>query len=520
MYAYEVLAKTTSISSSPAVQAEADQLLHQAACHLTPRIGSLPLELATNVSSHLGVGDLLPLARVNRCLAEVILPRLRRLLYGHVCLTVVLPLDRGQPHDRIPMFLRTLLRHPELALMVSGLEVIVWTGSCIQNPLRLTRLASNVLSEHDMELARPVVMASLQTGPVCLGRLRGGHIDALIAAVLACTKNIETLILPTILQTKCSALGPALKAHAPSLTRLNNVGLDNRTEQFCSGFYRHTSYDFFLPLFSVPNLRSVRVRLLPMHANSEGVFSRPGPPIPPAARLTSLTVSGDAPERVLGQILALCPSLEDLSYEYIFSEARNRHMASDALGRALRLRGSTLESVKIVVGSLVGAEYEGIGGTSRNMVGSLACMSRLRGLDMTVATLAGHRSQAAPPLAALLPGTLRTLRLRLRCCSSASRLGWLWDWTGPGLARYVCRFLSAKGSDGGSAVPSGLEKIELLFEGGLDEDDDDDNNEMTNEDAQVMLRRCGFEEVSVRDRDETWVYRLDLTKAPEGESAR
>ena len=195
-------------------------------------------------------------------------------------------------------------------------------------------------------------------------------------------------------------------------------------------------------------------------------------------------------------------------------------MASDALGRALRLRGSTLESVKIVVGSLVGAEYEGIGGTSRNMVGSLACMSRLRGLDMTVATLAGHRSQAAPPLAALLPGTLRTLRLRLRCCSSASRLGWLWDWTGPGLARYVCRFLSAKGSDGGSAVPSGLEKIELLFEGGLDEDDDDDNNEMTNEDAQVMLRRCGFEEVSVRDRDETWVYRLDLTKAPEGESAR
>lgn len=388
----------------------------------------LPIELIGIIFRHLNRNTALSLNRACKSLYAITIP----LIYHTICLTWRDPeITKIEQQPRIECFFRTVVTKPHLANAVKVIDFMTkgfvdpeWEPvSGMRVPMLdkdLPRRAVKTLSSLDIRDLNKWEQA-----------LADQKLDVVIASTFAHLPNITRVRLGISLLVACNssiAFLPIIFSHMVKhgFKKLQEVCLGVDIDEYLSTFSQLNINDrsMFLPFFYCNSLRELRVML----PNITTFIPLASTALPHATNLTELRLQRTrADANTIAQILAVCPSIITLEYDYAqtikLDPPLDVNVFVEALGSLKKLQH--LKFILTPQGPTNSwPEYSKRTSPKGMVGGSLIDLVALKNLDISLMLLLGWDADEAPPISDVVPSWLQSFRIQNDCSCIKSSKWW------------------------------------------------------------------------------------------------
>ena len=390
-------------------------------------VTSLPSDILQLILPHLSPSEKAALARACKSLHHVASVA----LYG----VIVMRWDTGRPTPPPPIhyLLRTLLKHPDLARLVTNLIFLgskndsIWGRGArwhyYPTPDELAPVTT-IIRTLDLPEHPPNLFEGPTDDNTWLRLAARGHTELYQGLLVLQLPNLSTLTVGydgymsfTFLSTLMEhiLISKILSSNAPSFRRLQQVDLCTEPliremDSFLAG-YQHTLREV-LPFFYLPSLRVLRA-VAPW--NSQPIVWPTAPPYCQTLVTLQLLRSELEPP-VLKQLLSVTPRLKTLNYDLVcktwYQMQNAPYLECDVLSSAL------LPVAKSLVSLTISVQLYGANGTwykdpdimmaIRGLL-DFAQLEQIQRLEAPLILFLGQTSAVNPTLAERLPPSLRSL---------------------------------------------------------------------------------------------------------------
>ena len=324
--------------------------------------------------------------------------------------------DCVQPSSSINLLLRTVLKRPQLALLIKHVR--------LRNSAKaVLKPANNQLAEDTIGDAWLVMCVDKFPSPdIWEQQMRSRSVPVVVAFLLSRLHRLETLELGAKFQSIFLGLmfGHALACSDPSssISTFRHLTQVELTNEACSPKAGTLMTDQIISIFRLPSIKSMSFLALDEYGSSHMA--------PYNSVLRSLNLHhSQIREDTLERLLAATPNLTSLKCGFWCDpepmDGRSSFLNCAALGRALR-HARSIEylaiSVKFFTSSAMevdwgGAYEKGEHWGIKGSIGSLKELTHLKSLEIPIVVLLGWvATTSAPQFADVLPGQLRQLLLR------------------------------------------------------------------------------------------------------------